>query len=343
MIRSFCIPSIDDKVAFLSRVDAYPDCVGGVDVVETHMSWVFLVGDRVYKIKKPVKRSLVDFRSVDARYRNCLEEVRLNRRFGGDTYIGIEQLSLLADGGLALGRRGVAVDWLVVMHRLPEAAMLEAQIKAGSVDYVRVEEVAVLLARFFLGAETVELPTHQYLERLRNSIDETYRQLCDYPVSRELAERARNQQRSLIDNRPSIFFKGASAGAVGRLLDGHGDLRPEHVCLTAPPVVIDCLEFNRDLRIRDAVDELSFLAMECERLDNSRVGEILFRVYGDITGDARSPVMVAFYKAYRACERAKLVIWHLDDDYDEIRGRWRQKAEDYLVMATEYGEGFSQY
>ena len=337
MNSSMALPSIDDKVAFLSRPGAYPDYTGEVEVVETHMSWVFIVSDRVYKIKKPVKRELIDFRSVDARYRNCVEEVRLNLRLGGETYIGVERLSLLAEGRLALGKGGVTVDWLVVMHRLPEEAMLENQIKAGSVNYGRVEEAAALLSRFYLRAEKIEVSGEQYLRRLSEGIDATFRQLLAYSASRELVERSRDQQQWLIENCRALLF--ARAGA-DRLLETHGDLRPEHVCLTDPPVVIDCLEFNRDLRIRDAVDELSFLAMECERLGDHRVGQILFRSYGDITGDEPEPALVAFYKAYRACERAKLAIWHLDDDHEERRGPWCQKANEYLALATEYGAEF---
>lgn len=331
------LPEIGEKVAFLSNADSYPVEAERVEVLETHMSWVFLVGPRVYKLKKPVAHQLFDFTTVDGRYNNCIEEVRLNRRLGGDTYIGVEQLSAVAGGGLALGMEGVPVDWLVVMHRLPEAAMLETQIKSAAVEYQRVAAAADLLARFYLSAASVKLSGKQYLERLRGGISDNYRQLVNYSLPEDRVKSVFDQQMSLLEKKSALFANRATAGS---LVEAHGDLRPEHVCLTEPPVVIDCLEFSRDLRIRDPVDELSFLAMECEKLGEQKVGKILFEVYGRITGDEPEASLIAFYKAYRASERAKLVIWHLDDDYQERRGPWRQKALDYLSIAFNYGDSF---
>lgn len=334
MVKPSRQPGIEEKVAFLSNAVSYPVKADRVEVLETHMSWVFLVGPRVYKLKKPVAHLLFDFTTIDGRYKNCVEEVRLNRRLGGDTYIGVEPLSAVARDGLTLGRKGVPVDWLVVMRRLPAAAMLEAQIKSAAVDYRRVMAVADLLARFYHRAASVQISGAQYLERLRGGISDNYRQLVDYSLPEDRVKPVCDLQMTLLNKNSALFADRATAGA---LVEAHGDLRPEHICLTEPPVVIDCLEFSRDLRIRDPVDELSFLAMECEKLGEDRVGKILFEVYGRITGDEPEACLVAFYKAYRASERAKLAIWHLDDDYHERRGPWRQKAMDYLTMAFNYG------
>lgn len=332
------LPDIQDKVAFLSAAASYPVEADRVEVLETHMSWVFLVGPRVYKLKKPVAQPLFDFTSVDGRYKNCVEELRLNRRLGGDTYIGVEPLSVVAGGGLVLGGKGVPVDWLVVMRRLPAEAMLDTQIKLATLDYRRVTVVADLLARFYLAATPIPLSEQQYLQRLRGGISENYRQLIDYSLPGDQVKTACDQQMSFLQDNAVLVGRRATAG---RLVEAHGDLRPEHVCLTEPPVVIDCLEFSRDLRIRDPADELSFLAMECEKLGEQRVGTILFEVYRTITGDEPPASLIAFYKAYRASERARLAIWHLDDDYQESRGPWRQKALDYLTIALTHGERFA--
>lgn len=330
------LPGIEEKVAFLSDAASYPVEADSVEVQETHMSWVFLVGPRVYKLKKPVARQLFDFTTVDNRYKNCVEEARLNIRLGGDTYIGVEQLGVLAGGGLALGGQGIPVDWLVVMRRLPAASMLEMQIKSSAVEYQRVRDAAELLARFYDSAASVQLSGEQYLERLRRGISENYQQLTDYSLPEDRVRSVCDQQMMLLEKH-SVHF--ADRATAGRLVEAHGDLRPEHVCLTDPPVVIDCLEFSRDLRIRDPADELAFLAMECQKLGDEKVGRILFEVYGQITGDEPEACLVAFYKAYRASERARLAIWHLDDDDQERRGPWRQKALDYLAIASHYGEG----
>ena len=338
MADSSRLPQIAKKVAFLSNAASYPVAADKVEVLETHMSWVFLVGPRVYKLKKPLARQLFDFTSVDNRYQNCVEEVRLNTRLGGDTYIGVEQLSVEPGGRLVLGGGGVTVDWLVVMRRLPEASMLEAQIESGTLAYWRITAAAELLARFYLNNESIKLSGEHYLQRLRDGIRENHRQLLDYSLPGNRVKPVCDQQMTLLENNSVRLADRATAG---RLVEAHGDLRPEHVCLTDPPVVIDCLEFNRDLRIRDSADELSFLAMECEKLGDEKVGKILFDVYGQITGDEPEASLIAFYKAYRATERARLAIWHLDDDYQERRGPWRQKALDYLTIAFDHGKSFA--
>lgn len=338
MAKNSRLPEIDEKVAFLSCPAIYPVKADRVEVLETHMSWVFLVGPRVYKLKKPVACPLFDFTTVDSRYKNCVEEVRLNLRLGGDTYIGLEPLRVVAGGGLALGSAGLPVDWLVVMRRLPAALMLDAQIQSATVEYRRVRAAAELLGRFYDSAASVQLSGQQYLARLRRNISDTHRQLIAYSLPADRVKSVCDQQMTLLEKNSMRLADRAVAGCI---VEAHGDLRPEHVCLTEPPVVIDCLEFSRDLRIRDPLDELSFLAMECEKLGNEKVGEILFEVYAQITGarsEAREASLIAFYKAYRASERAKLAIWHLDDDYHEKRGPWRQKALDYLALASGYGD-----
>jgi aminoglycoside phosphotransferase family enzyme len=134
----------------------------------------------------------------------------------------------------------------------------------------------------------------------------------------------------LLQHAPQLLEERA---AGGRIVEGHGDLRPEHVCLTVPPVIFDCLEFNRDFRIVDPVDELAFLAMECERLGNTGVGPALLATYAQVTGDRPPPALVHFYQALRACLRAKLSIWHTHDLPPGAWGKWQELARAYLAIA----------
>jgi aminoglycoside phosphotransferase family enzyme len=120
----------------------------------------------------------------------------------------------------------------------------------------------------------------------------------------------------------------------GKIVEGHGDLRPEHVCLESQPVVIDCLEFNRSLRILDVASELSFLALECERLGAPEIGERILNGYSEQAGDRPANMLLGFYRAYHACVRAKIAIWHLNDANVQGRDAWVAKAEQYLRMAA---------
>ena len=119
----------------------------------------------------------------------------------------------------------------------------------------------------------------------------------------------------------------------GHICEGHGDLRPEHVCLEPTPVVIDCLEFARELRVVDAVFDLAFLSLECERLGAAAVGARLMSIYSALTGDRPPAPLVRFYRARHALTRAKIAAWHLDDPRIQDRAAWAAKAMRYLELA----------
>jgi aminoglycoside phosphotransferase family enzyme len=121
-------------------------------------------------------------------------------------------------------------------------------------------------------------------------------------------------------------------------VDAHGDLRPEHICLTAEPAIIDCLEFNPDFRVLDAVDELSYLAMECERLGGGRIGDEVLHRYLEASGDTPAPELIWFYKSYRACLRAKIAVWHIDDHAIRDTEKWRKRATEYLALGERYAD-----
>jgi len=140
-------------------------------------------------------------------------------------------------------------------------------------------------------------------------------------------------QRQFLLRAPQLLEQRATDG---RIIEGHGDLRPEHVCVESLPVIFDRLEFNRAFRLIDPADELAFLAMECERLGSTRVEPELLGAYRRFTGDYPPPQLVWFYKAHRACLRARLAIWHVHDLAPDAWPRWRAVAEEYLRLAEGY-------
>ena len=121
-----------------------------------------------------------------------------------------------------------------------------------------------------------------------------------------------------------------------RLVDGHGDLRPEHVYLRDMPRIIDCLEFNREFRLVDPLEELAFLWMECTRLGAPNWGELFLRVYLKEVGDDAPDELMWFYMASRACLRAKLALGHLLDGEVRDPRRWLDQADQYLDLANRY-------
>jgi aminoglycoside phosphotransferase family enzyme len=329
--------AVEVKVAFLQRPDAYAELPNRVETVETHMSWVFLADGYAYKLKKPVRYDFLDFSTLDARRRDSEEEVRLNRRLAPDVYLGTVPLVLDARGQLRLGGPGEIVDWLVRMRRLPAERMLDHGIRRRTVAEADVVRVAEALARFYLSAPPVELAPADYRKRLAERVDDNLRELAApvFGLPPQVVRAVSSAQLALIEREPGMFDRRVEEK---RIIEGHGDLRPEHVCLE-PALFIDCLEFQRDYRILDAADEVAFLALECERLGGTWVGDVLFRTYGEITGDCPPERLVRFYKSYRACLRAKIAIWHLKDAGMPNPERWSRRAMEYLGLAERYAQG----
>lgn len=321
---------LEDKVRFLSLPASYPEGPARVEPVETHMSWVFLTDRYAYKLKKPVRYAYLDFASVSARKTFCEAEVRLNRRLAPSVYLGTVALTLEADGRLALSGLGVPVDWLVRMRRLEAAHTLERCIETGSLLPQQVEAVALLLAHFYKTLPRVPLASPDYLARFSSDIEASCAELAR-PGHRldgaSLLALGESQRYTLATLAPTI------AARASQVVEGHGDLRPEHVWIEDPPVIIDCLEFNRDLRLVDPLDDLGFLTLECMRLGRPDLHATMFAIYAQVSGDSVNRELVRFYQSCRASLRARLAIQHLREERFRTSNHWRKRAQTYVELA----------
>jgi aminoglycoside phosphotransferase family enzyme len=325
-------PGLDEVVAFLRRPQTYPDQPRAVESIETHMSWVFLTERHAYKLKKPIRYDSLDFSTPELRRRDCEEEVRLNRRLARDVYLGVLTLNRNVRGALAIGGAGEPIDWLVWMRRLPADRMLDARIRCGGIEETEVRPAAFELAKFFAGAPPVAITAAEYLTRLARGVRSDRAELCrpelELPADR-IASIA-DAQLAVLERRVELFAERVRSG---RIVEGHGDLRPEHVCLLPQPAIIDCLEFARELRICDPADELAFLALECERLGAPAVGRWFLDVYREVTGDEPPPELLRFHRNYRALRRAVIAVWHLADPMYRDPDPWLALARRYLTLA----------
>jgi len=319
-------------VAALRLPSSYPDPVTRVDAVETHMSWVFLTDAHAYKLKKPIRTPLIDHTTIIARRRACETELLLNRRLAHSVYLAVvpvvrETHELRVDGG-----RGEVVDWLVKMRRLPADRMLDERIRQRAVGEDDVDWVAATLARFFAGAERVAIDGCSYRERIAADIADKRASLAQPRYGLDVAEvdAVYAGQHDWLARHGALLEDRAA-----QVVDGHGDLRPEHVCLERPPVVIDCLEFNERLRELDPVSELAFLSLECRRLGAGWIGERLLAGYAAQTGDRPPAELIGFYQSHHALIRAAIAVWHLDDDSQDRSEVWHDRAHGYLRGAIE--------
>ena len=321
-----------DPAVVLSRAQTYPGTIQSVEAIQTHLSWVFLADGYAYKLKKPLRLDFVDFSTAQARKFYCEEELRLNRRLAPDVYLAVVALREDAVGRLTLGEVGEPVEWLVKMRRLPRERMLDSAIALRSVRNEDIDSVAATLARFYRSLEPIEMSSAAYRERLALDIASHAQALEDpaYVLPAPQVRRVAHELLAFVDRAADVFERRLSAGCI---VEGHGDLRPEHVCLLAQPVVIDCLEFRRDFRVLDLADELAYLALECERLGSASTGEALVTACLRTLADKVPPELLHFYGGYRALIRATIAAWHINDAPAADIGRWIGRACDYLRLA----------
>ncbi|MGD9657280.1 MAG: hypothetical protein AB7U61_06510 [Methylocystis sp.] len=325
-------PSTADKVRFLSAPGAYPNLPASVSVLETHMSYVFLAGDKVYKLKKPVRYPFLDFSTINAREHNCREEARLNRRLAADIYLGVIPLTLSASRGLTLGGEGETVDWLVAMRRLPREAMLDRLIAEDRLTTAHIDALSDTLADFYRHAECSSISAEEYSlrffrEQERNRDILTRRDFAlDHgrtPVLLDLLDARLSASRAQLQERVR----------AGRIVDGHGDLRPEHICLRDPIAIFDCLEFNAELRQVDPFDELAYLGVECALIGAKTIGAELIDKVAQRLSIEPPRRLVALYAAWRATLRARQSVAHLLDATPREPAKWEPLAKRYLDLA----------
>ena len=332
---------IEAKLRYLQSTLAPASIGEPVRRIETHMSWVLLGGERVLKLKKPVRCPFLDFTTVHLRERNAHAELRLNRRLAPRVYLGL--LALQWDDGVfslvpeeELPAPGRTVDWLVSMQRLPAQRMLDRVIARGELRQRDIDALLEVLVPFYRDAPRPPISEDEYLQRLRDEL----------AASRSVLAMPRfdlPQVHSLLDRMDQAVTRhqGMLQARVrgGRIVEGHGDLRPEHVCLIEPPVVIDALEFDLRLREVDPFDELSFLGLECAIAGDAVIGPQLTARCADALDDPPPAALLRLHTAHRALLRARLSVAHLLEAEVRTPQKWLPQAGRYLQHAGDALDG----
>jgi hypothetical protein len=330
-------PVASELVAALSRSESHPITV---TQVETHISRVLLTDTRVFKLKKPVRFPFLDYSTLELRRGACGEEVRLNRRLAPGIYTGVLPITRDVAGTVEFNGAGTPIDYCVAMQRLPADRMLDGLVRrhaAGAGDISRLLEV---LVPFYQGAaRNPDIDSHATAEAIEANARQNLAILHtpEHGLPPPMYERVRASQLQYLHFSRDVFQARIDAS---RVCEGHGDLRPEHVCMLEPPVVFDCVEFSLPLRSADVVSELAFLAMELEFLGAPALAHQLLDEYERRSSDVVPPGLASFYKSYRACIRAKVRLLRSDQQADAAAADSRAHARRYLQLASFYATEF---
>jgi hypothetical protein len=270
-----------------------------VVVRETHAAIVLLIGDRAYKLKKPVDLGFLDFRTREARFAACDREVELNRRLARDVYLGVADV---------IGPDDLVCDHLVVMRRMPEDRRLSTLVTRNAVVEGDLRRIAHLVAAFHARSERSVLISEQgSRDALQGRWMATFDQLRPFHggvLVRDVAAEVERLTVRYLVGREALFRSRMDRGFV---VDGHADLLADDIfCLPDGPRILDCLEFDDELRYVDGLDDAAFLGMDLERLGAPDLAAKFLGWYVEFVGDPAPPSLLHHYLAYRAFVRAKV-------------------------------------
>jgi aminoglycoside phosphotransferase family enzyme/predicted kinase len=334
----------------LADPSIYPHPAPSIERIETHISVVFLAGDFVYKLKKPVDFGFLDYRCLGARWRYCHLEVQLNQRLSHGIYDGVVAVRKKRSGGYELSTEnrtpccGEVVEYAVRMKRLPEEASLRRLILEGKATENDMRDLGRRLASFYdLSERSAEIDEYGRAGTISGNMEENFTQLAPFVGSLVEADKwdfIREASRAFFQSRLCVFDRRISKG---RVRDGHGDLRTEHVYFLDGIQIIDCIEFNDRFRYGDVMADLAFLHMDIADLGRSDLSLAMLEAYSREASDPDLYTVLDFYTAYRAVVKLKVAcLRHGEVEDAEEKRRIAGEAASFLRHAFRYAVQFSR-
>ena len=316
----------------------YPGRPDVVRFQQTQMSFVFIAGDLVYKVKKPVNLGYLDYTTLEKRRYFCERETSLNRRLCPDTYLDVVPIAQKGQH-IALGETGEIIEYAVRMRYLPQDRMLNILLVKDEATPQMVEALAARVSNFHQGAETnAQIGTFGDIAAIRGNTEENFDQTeksIGRTISSSKFERIKRFAREFLATNESLFKERVTEG---RIRDCHGDLHAAHVCFADGICIFDCIEFNDRFRYGDTASEVAFLAMDLDHYGRADLGATFVSSYVNSSRDAQLPRLLPFYKCYRAYVRGKVESFKLEDPYlpEKEKTQARETATGYFDLASFY-------
>jgi aminoglycoside phosphotransferase family enzyme/predicted kinase len=327
----------------LLRPETWPEPrPGAVELIQTHVSWVLRGEREVLKVKKPVSLGFLDFGTPELRRAACEEEVRLNARLAPDVYMGVVPIVERPDGSVAIGGSGRTIDWAVHMRRLNDADRADVMLSESRLQPAQLDRLATTIAAFHdrAGVDATVAAQWASPEAVRRNVEENFEQTrtsAPAHVPAEVVSEASQRQKLFLDGSRDLL---SSRVARGRIRDGHGDLRLEHVYFEGDGVrIIDCIEFDPRYRIEDTCADVAFLAMDLQSRGRADLAEHWLGRYARAAADPELYALVDFYAGYRAWVRGKVSALLAADEQapEEVRDRAAQDARSHFLLALATG------
>jgi len=326
-------------VEALMKPEAYDEEPGKIELTQTHISFVFLTRNFVYKVKKAIDLGFLDFTTLEKRRLFCEKELELNRRLCGGMYL--EVVPINRSNVIKIKGEGETVEYAVKMKRMPQESMMNKLLEENKVDSKLIDEIAKIIAEFHSKAETnrriSEFGSLAIIEtNWKENFDQT-REFAGKTISTEDFKLIRERIEHFMKNNVPLFEKRM---AEGRVRDCHGDIHSGNIFVTDRIYIFDAIEFNERFRYSDVAADVAFLAMDLEFKERTDLSDFFVERYVKYSEDQELMRFLPFYKCYRAYVRGKVVSFKLEDPSvgSEEKRAAMTEAKAYFKLASTYAK-----
>jgi len=328
----------DQVVKALMKPAAYDEETGIIELIQTHISYVFLTRNFVYKVKKAVNLGFLDFTTLEKRRFYCEKELELNRRLCRDMYLEVVPINK-SNGVIKVKGEGETVEYAVKMKRMPQDKMMNTLLDKKKVDKKLIDRIAKIVAEFHAKAET-NTKTSKFgsLATIENNWNENYAQTGEFvgkTIFPEDFEFIREKIDAFIEQNVGFFEKRMREG---RIRDCHGDIHSGNIFVTDGIYIFDAIEFNERFRYSDVASDVAFLAMDLDFKKRADLSEYFVEKYIQYSRDQELTRLLPFYKCYRAYVRGKVTSFKLKDPNvsSEEKEAAMKEAKAYYELASTY-------
>ena len=334
---------IDQKqvIEALMKPEAYDEDPGSIEVVQTHISVVFLTKCFVYKVKKSVNFGFLDFTTLEKRRFFCEKELELNRRLCGDMYV--EVVPINKTSVVRIKGEGEPVEYAVKMKRMPQEKVMSSILEENKVDDKLIDRIAKIIAEFHSKAETNgRISEFGSLAVIGANWKENFEQTEEFigkTVSADDFKLLRDKVEGFIKKNTPLFNKRI---AENRVRDCHGDIHSGNIFITDKIYIFDAIEFNERFRYSDVAADVAFLAMDLDFKKRTDLSKIFIKKYVEYSGDQELMKLLSFYKCYRAYVRGKVTGFKLNDPHINAKEKIAatNDANAYFKLAATYAKKF---
>jgi len=318
---------------------AYPEEPGKIELIQTHISFVFVTKDFVYKMKKAVNFGFLDFSTLEKRRFFCEKELELNRRLCAEVYLDVVPIN--KSNNIKIKGTGETIEYALKMKRLPQQKIMTVLLKEGKVNNKIIDELTKIIAEFHSKAQTSnDINKYGSLRIVKTNWDENFAQTLKYinkTISKADFEFIQSRINNFIEKNKLLF---ESRIKNNKIRDCHGDMHSGNIFITEPICIFDAIEFNDRFRYSDVASDVAFLAMDLDFQDKHDLSDYFINQYITYSKDKELVKVLSFYKCYRAYVRGKVISFKLDDpnvNAEEKKAAVKE-AQAYFELAGKYAK-----